>query len=196
MTKTTSTAPTSAAIATEKALPIPSDHIEVNRRQVIVDHSPAELVRFERTDGRNSDLLGEHFSTIMDKNGVLKGFTRMDMALTRDALLSRDRTREIAMAFLETYAPDLLSDMKVNWIEAHDETIHVARGDETEAVTITGMKMKCRNLNDGRWFWVIVGADEDVITFERDIVWITFPGHRQTEKWLHDAWLLEHDAAK
>jgi hypothetical protein len=27
------------------------------------------------------------------------------------------------------------------------------------------------------------------MVFERDIVWITFPGHRQTEKWLHDGWL-------
>ncbi len=27
---------------------------------------------------------------------------------------------------------------------------------------------------------------------ERDISWITFPGHRGTEKWLHDSWLVEN----
>jgi hypothetical protein len=36
-----------------------------------------------------------------------------------------------------------------------------------------------------------VGSDKDVMAFERDIVWITVPGHRQTEKWLHDTWLTE-----
>jgi len=44
-------------------------------------------------------------------------------------------------------------------------------------------------LADGRWFWVIVGSDEKPMVFERDIVWVTFPGHRKTEKWLHDSWL-------
>jgi hypothetical protein len=27
------------------------------------------------------------------------------------------------------------------------------------------------------------------MVFERDIVWSNMPGHRQTEKWLHDNWL-------
>ncbi|WP_217999547.1 hypothetical protein [Thauera butanivorans] len=53
------------------------------------------------------------------------------------------------------------------------------------------MKVKARNLADGRWFWVILGSDEKPMVFERDIVWITFPGHRKTEKWLHDGWLRE-----
>ena len=57
------------------------------------------------------------------------------------------------------------------------------------------MKVKMRNSADGRWMWVIVGADRKVMVFERDIVWVTFPGHRQTEKWLHDSWLSENGRA-
>ncbi len=56
------------------------------------------------------------------------------------------------------------------------------------------MKVKAQNLADGRWFWVIVGSDERPMVFERDIVWINFPGHRKTEKWLHDSWLKKQAA--
>jgi hypothetical protein len=38
---------------------------------------------------------------------------------------------------------------------------------------------------------IIVGADRKVMVFERDIRWMSFPGHRGTEKWLHDSWLAE-----
>ena len=37
----------------------------------------------------------------------------------------------------------------------------------------------------------VFGANDKVMVFERDIVWITFPGRRKTEKWLHDQWLME-----
>jgi len=47
------------------------------------------------------------------------------------------------------------------------------------------------NDKDGTWFWVVVSGDGHVIIFERDIIWINFPGHRKTEKWLHDSWYLE-----
>ncbi len=38
--------------------------------------------------------------------------------------------------------------------------------------------------------WVIVGKDNEVITFERDIVWDFVRSGRQTEQWLHDSWLV------
>jgi hypothetical protein len=48
-----------------------------------------------------------------------------------------------------------------------------------------------RYLVDDRWFWLIVGADREVMVFERDIVWANLEGRRQSEKWLHDSWLAE-----
>lgn len=38
---------------------------------------------------------------------------------------------------------------------------------------------------------MIVGADREVMVFERDIVWANLEGRRQSEKWLHDSWLAE-----
>ncbi len=125
----------------------------------------------------------------MDANGKLKGFVNISLDLVGKPLPSRERSEQIARDFLQETAPDLLARMKISWIDPHDEPIRVQRDGRIESVTLTGMKVKARNLDDGRWFWIIVGGDDKPMVFERDIVWITFPGHRQTEKWLHDSWL-------
>ncbi len=168
---------------------VPETHIEVSQRNVTVDGEAAVLTRHERRDGRNAGLEGEHFSAVVAADGTLKGFANISLDLAGKPLPSRERSEQIARGFLQDTAPDLLPRMKISWIEPHDEPILVTRDGRNETVTLTGMKMKARNLADGRWFWVIVGADEKPMVFERDIVWITFPGHRQTEKWLHDGWL-------
>ena len=174
---------------------IPQTHQKVARRPVTVDGEAAELTRYERRDGRNAGLEGEHFSTVVAADGKLKGFANISLDLAGQPLPSRERTEQIARAFLQEAAPDLLPRMKISWIEPHDESIRVARNGSIETVTLTGMKVKARNLADGRWFWVIVGSNEKPLVFERDIVWVTFPGHRKTEKWLHDAWLKEQPPA-
>lgn len=173
-----------------------STHAEVNRQSVSVDGEKAVLTRYERRDQRNNGLGGEHFSTVFDTAGLLKGFANISIDLAGKPLPSRERTEQIARAFLQNTAPELLPRMKISWIEPHDESIQVTgeRG-EKATVTLTGMKMKARNLADGRWFWVIIGSNEQPMVFERDIVWINFPGHRKTEKWLHDNWRQENAAA-
>jgi hypothetical protein len=171
---------------------MPTGYAEIARRRVAVDGEPAELVRYQRSDGRNAALGGEHFSMIIAENGRLKGFARMDLDLVGGQLPSRQETQAIAMGFLRTAAPELLPVLEISWIEPHDEPLRVTSNGKTENLTLTGMKVKMRNKADGRWMWVIVGADRKVMVFERDIVWVTFPGHRKTEKWLHDAWLAEN----
>ena len=173
------------------AAQIAANHVISNQREVIVDGEDAVLTRHVRADRRNDLLGGEHFSTVVDKSGLLKGFANISLDLVGKPLPSRERSEEIARAFLEEQAPDLLPRMEISWIEPHDEPIRVQRNGKMEDLTLTGMKVKARNLADGRWFWVIVGADEKPMVFERDIVWITFPGKRKTEKWLHDSWLAK-----
>ncbi|HID8122479.1 TPA: hypothetical protein ACYX8U_004402 [Klebsiella pneumoniae] len=170
---------------------VPDAYAQVSERAVSVDGENATLIRHERRDGRNAGLEGEHFSAVVATDGTLKGFANISLDLADKPLPSRERSEQIARAFLQETAPDLLPRMKISWIEAHDEPIRVQRDGRSETVTLTGMKVKARNLADGRWFWVIVGSEEKPMVFERDIVWITFPGHRKTEKWLHDSWLKD-----
>ena len=170
---------------------VPDAYAQVSERAVSVDGENATLIRHERRDGRNAGLEGEHFSAVVATDGTLKGFANISLDLADKPLPSRERSEQIARAFLQETAPDLLPRMKISWIEAHDEPIRVQRDGRSETDTLTGMKVKARNLADGRWFWVIVGSEEKPMVFERDIVWITFPGHRKTEKWLHDSWLKD-----
>lgn len=173
---------------------VPRTHAPTRQQSVTVDGSAATLTRYERRDGRNTGLEGEHFSTVVAADGTLKGFAHVTLDLVGEPLPSRERAEAIARDFLKSHAPELLPRMQISWIEPHDESIRIQRNGSSESVTLTGMKVKARNLADGRWFWVIVGGDENPLVFERDIVWITFPGHRKTEKWLHDSWLKAQSA--
>jgi hypothetical protein len=185
--QTTSEVPVETAVVS--AL-VPSGFTEVSSRRVAVDAVEATLIRYERTDGRNRGITGEHVSFVLDQGNNLKGFMRMDLDLV-GALPSRERANLVALDFLHKYAPDLVPNMEVLWIEPHEEIIRDNTSGKHELKTLTGTKVKCHNSSNGTYFWVIVGPTEQVITFERDIVWVTFPGHRQTEKWLHDNWLAE-----
>ncbi|OHV76098.1 hypothetical protein LCM4573_14280 [Rhizobium sp. LCM 4573] len=172
------------------ALPLPPGYRQVGAGEVSVDGGEARLVRYERADGRNSGFGGEHFSTVTDPSGRLKGFTRMDLSLREGELPGEDEAQNIAMRFLGAHAPDLLPGLRISFIAPHEETVQSAG----RPVTLTGMKVKMRNMADGRWFWVIVGSDREVMVFERDIVWADLQGRRLTEMWLHDRWLEEHGA--
>ncbi len=170
---------------------VPEAYVQVAQQAVSVDGETVVLTRYEREDGRNSGLEGEHFSSVVSESGRLKGFAHISMDLVGRPLPSAERSEAIARAFLNEHAPDLLLKMEIHWVDTHDEPIRVELNGSTETVTLTGMKVKARNLEDRLWFWVIVGPDEQPMVFERDITWITFPGHRKTEKWLHDSWLKQ-----
>lgn len=169
----------------------PQAYAYVSTRSVTVDGESASLIRYERNDGRGAGLGGEHFSLVVSDAGILKGLTRMDIGMSDGPLASPEQARETALHFLQKEAPDLLKRMEISWIKPHDEVIQTTQEGRPVTLTLTGMKVKARNLADGRWFWIIVGANKSVMVFERDIVWVTFPGHRKTEKWLHDVWLME-----
>lgn len=172
---------------------IPTRYHETARLHVAIDQDRGVLTRHTRKDGRNAHLEGEHFSTVVATDGNLKGFAHITLDLSKQPLPSKARTEAIARDFLAKNAPDLLADMKISWIDVHDEAIVIIENDQQRTVTLSGMKFKAQNLADKRWFWVIVGADEQAMIFERDIVWISMPGHRQTQKWLHDSWLKQEN---
>lgn len=163
----------------------PSDRVQVTH-----NGSPAELFRFTRTDGENNHLGGEHISLTFDAaTGLLLGLMRMERRFfdseREGPLPGKSHSQRVADAFLVRHAPDLLERVRVLWIEPHEE---VVTAEEREVVT--GMKVKMRQ-DDGRYAWVIVGTEGEVITFERDIVWNTSMSERSTEKWLHDEWRVK-----
>ena len=164
---------------------MPTHYQKVHEQPVPIDAQQVQWIRFQKSP---SFRLGvENFSYLSDAAHNLKGFSYLDASLVHGNLPSKVQAQKIADDFLQRYAPDLLQHRKIQWVDQHDETIQLNGNNQK----ISGMKVKMRNLNDGRWFWVIVGKNQHPIIFERDIVWINFPGHRKTEKWLHDSWLKD-----
>jgi hypothetical protein len=165
-------------------------------KQVTVDSEHVYHLRFTPAEIETSALGGEHYSALVTPTGTLKGETRMDARLSEErsqaTLPGEEDARAVAWRYLAEHAPDLTTSGEVYWVAPHAEKLlltsdAVAGG---LSVTVTGIKVKCRNTADRRWFWVIVGPGGQVITFERDVVWNTSLGMRRTEMWLHDLWLI------
>ncbi|MFI7638303.1 hypothetical protein [Nonomuraea sp. NPDC049400] len=155
-------------------------------------------VREERHDDRDVTVIrhqpdgyrlgGPHTSLVLDADGTILGFTRLQDG-DQGPLPRARRAEEIALRFLRQVAPDHAEGLTVNWVAQHDET--VTRPDGTTE-TISGMKVKMHHDN-GLYSWVIVGPDETVLTYERDITWDSGQGRRGTQMWLHDSWVAAYE---
>lgn len=185
--------------------------------QGILGDNTAILLRFQRTDDHNSTLGGEHITCIFDtKIKQLLGYTRMRGELTPNvADLTHQQALKTALIFLKQVAPDLiptttnlpllntlekhermefspglqLGNVEIQWMDDHPEIIALD-GQQTK---IHGMKIKMYIPKYELWAWVIVGCDNQVLTFERNISWDFDAMVRQTQMWLHDDWLKTQD---
>lgn len=174
----------------------PEDFERCYTHKVSVDGVQVYHLRYQPLASAEPTLCGEHYSAIVTPEGKIKGEMRMDARLSKERgggdLPSEQAARQEALDYLNRKAPDLVDVHTVSWVAPHTEKVMLL-SDEVPgglSVTITGMKVKCHNTADGRWFWVIIGAGGQVVTFERDIVWHTMGSLRQTEMWLHDLWLV------
>ncbi len=165
-------------------------YVQNIEKKVIYNKDTAKLFRFEKDKSVNYE--GERISFVISDSNKLLGysiFNAKDILQNKSKLPTEEESRKIAIVFIKEVAPDLIDNMKVLWMKPHDEPlVH-----ENKKYTITGMKVKCRDLNTGLYFWVIIGADKKIMAFERNIKWIAFPGKRGTEKWLDDDWVANHN---
>ena len=179
-------------ISSEQALNAVQAQVDVPTayRLVTTDLEPQNertvwRLRHERRDRKNVGLGGEHVTLVVDAvTRALLGVTKMVGDLAEGDLPTKNAAQQTAMRFIEEVAPDLENQLEVLWIEPHDEVVQIAE----QSVALTGMKVKMQQ-QDGRYAWVIVGARNAVITFERDIIWNYDMSKRTTEKWLHDSWI-------
>lgn len=180
--------PANMILATNLQKLLHQDEMNFNlvlKKQGSHNQQPITLKRFEPE--QTTHLGHQHISFVIDKNSdMLLGFVRLLPKYIRsEQQVSKVVAFEITLNFLKNYAPDLLVNYKNSWIDTHDETIMVA----DKKITITGIKVKCRDLNTGLYFWTIIALDQSVMVFERNIEWDFIRAGRQTQKWLHDQWL-------
>ncbi|EKC9275614.1 hypothetical protein OQF52_004955 [Salmonella enterica] len=168
-----------------KELVIPNGYNKIFQSSVKHNGIDATLIRYEK-DSKTIHYGHANVSFLISKNLRLEGLSWL-LPEYRDTgkQLTKNQAESIAVNFLTIYAPDLLDNYKIQWIDRHEEIIDI----DEKKTTIAGMKVKFRNIKDGLYFWVIVAPDGSVIIFERDIEWDFIKAGRQTEKWLHDSWL-------
>lgn len=151
--------------------------------------APVTLFRFEPHN--SFELYSEHSSILInDKTNELQGFVRLRPQYKKDApQVTKSKAESVMVNFISQYAPSLKNNYKIQWIEPHDENIVI----NNQSINIRGMKVKCRDLNTGLYFWTIVAPDDTIMVFEKDIEWDFIRAGRQTQKWLHDEWLAKNN---
>lgn len=154
------------------------------------NESEVLVFRYEKSNGENNGLGGEHYSFTVDKaNNKLLGFSWIDQQFaTGQELPPKKRTEEISRNFLNQLEPGLADTLQNLWIKPHDEIIRIGN----KNVTITGMKYKCYLPDKDTYAWVITGPNDKIMAFEQEIKW---ENGRVTEMWLHDSWLVQQKLA-
>ncbi|MFP1626951.1 hypothetical protein ACLB9X_17635 [Streptomyces sp. 5K101] len=180
----------SRSALTTAGLSLPDGWTPVQIRSERHDDRPVTVVRYEQ--GTPRDLGGEHITTVVGADGTLLGYTRMTAAAARaPRATDEDAARDAAFTWLKGFAAGYADGLDVQWVNDHDEEVRDPAG---AAHTITGLKVKTHHDN-GRYTWVIVDGDGQVITYERDVRWDSDAGRRGTEMWLHDKWIAAREGS-
>ncbi|WP_312976656.1 hypothetical protein [Corynebacterium sp.] len=158
-------------------------------RQEMHEKIPVTVTRYQAAPDLNYG--GEHVTTVIGRdNNILYGYTRQTPTRDESALPDATTARTTAFEFLTELDADYASRLRELWVDRHDE--HVTALDGRPA-TVAGIKVKTGH-ESGLYAWVIIGEHEQVVTYERDIAWISAEARRHTHMWLHDRWITAHDA--
>lgn len=163
----------------------PTDYQLQSCRPVIQDEVEAFVFRYERADGSNNGLGGEHYSfTVSAAPHKILGLMWANPQFADGQPLPDDeRTAPLARSLVEHIEPGLLDKAEYRWTRPESFTMHA----DGQAISITGMRYKLYLPETGKWAWVIVAPTGQIMTFEQDMIW---RGGRISEMWLHDEWLL------
>lgn len=168
----------------EELLPgvsFPAGFSQVSERTGETVGLPVIVTRFQSQP--DIPLGGEQVSVARTPEGNILGY--IDFRLPEpDAgqLPTPEQAERDAFALLNRVDAEYAAGLTVQWVDTHDEAIVDADGTER---TLAGMKVKTVHEN-GRYTWVIYGADSRVIAYERDIPW-------NGEVRVTGAWLEERD---
>ncbi len=182
-----------------KMIDIPDGYSLAVVRMFSHDAVPIFLFRYERDNGINSGLEGEHFSVSIDIDATkVMGTMHIDEAHCGSGLPNEDDAKLQAMGFIKNIAPDLYNNIEVKWVAPllenpvkipHDAPFRFTNREQKALVT--GMRVKMFFTNIKSWGWVIVGRKNSIVSFEREVIWNELMHRRSTPAWLHDEYIVE-----
>lgn len=183
-----------------KQVKVPEGYVVVSCLLLSHDSIPVFVFRYQQSHQEQSVLGGEHFSVSVDLDATkIMGFIHIEKQHCGSGLPSEDQAKAIAAEFLPTIAPDLVGKYEIKWVMAQLEKPNKIPHESPfpfvdlhgEAHLVTGMRVKLFFEQLGTWGWVIVGRDNNVISFEREVNWNTIMNRRSTPGWLHDSFIQD-----
>jgi len=174
---------------------IAADAVDYNLVYFLKDKINDDVVYIYRFEPGNSPALNlhhAHITVIVDSRNKLKGFARTDEKMAGNNTMDDDKCRQLALAFINEYAPDL-TDIRFQWINNQQISLTDNSNNKKE---LTGKWVKYREAKSGHYLWVILAPDGRIMEFDRDIVWSFFRGGRVNELWLRDEWLAKRMTKK
>lgn len=181
-------------------LHIPEGYVLKSHLLVNHDVIPVFVFRFEKENGQNNGLGGEHYSVSVDLDATkIMGFMHVDKQHCGQGLPHDEIAKEIAAPFVEAIAPDLINKFEIKWVlPLKEKPLKIPHESPFPFIDengmqhlITGVRVKLFFEHLKSWGWVIVGRDNKIIAFEREVQWSTILNRRSTPAWLHDPFLLD-----
>ena len=165
-------------------LSIPQGYELKNTSSVMQDNDAVWVFRYEKSDGRNNGLGGEHFSFTVTQVGFkILGVMWMNQDFAEGRPLTTEaQTRKAVQKFLRQVEPGLFESAEHRWIRPKEFEL-ASKG---KKITLAGMRYKFHTPAENKRGWVVVAPGGEVIAFEQDMLWNE---GRISEKWLHDDWL-------
>ncbi|MDE5064050.1 hypothetical protein OZD69_06905 [Wolbachia endosymbiont of Drosophila chauvacae] len=180
---------TPATAVLPAGLSIPAQFVHTHERHELHEDIPVTVTRYQAVPTLNYG--GEHATVITGTgNGILYGWTRQVDTSDDGDLPDAETARKTAFDFLRRVDAGYAAGLRELWIDRHDEQV---TGPDGNPAVVAGIKVKTRH-DSGLYAWVIVGEQGRIITYERDIAWISAESRRHTHMWLHDRWIVAHDA--
>ncbi|MDX1452331.1 MAG: hypothetical protein R3183_07215 [Oleiphilaceae bacterium] len=187
----------------EQSLTIPQGYQYKSCMLVNHDALPVFIFRYEKSDGTNNGLGGEHFSVSVDLQATkIMGFMHIASEHCGPGLPDEESAKATARETLSRCAPDLEGRYEIKWVMPlkekpekipHESPFPFSDADGREHL-VTGVRVKLFFPDLSSWGWVIVGRNGSVIAFEREVLWNDILGRRSTPAWLHDPYVIELNA--
>lgn len=160
-------------------VPFPAEFEQVEERSGETVGQPVVVTRFQ--DQPEIRLGGEQISTARTPQGDVLGYVDFRLPANPAGPLPSEAVAErAAFELLNQIDAEYAAGLTVQWVDRHDETVLDATGTEQ---TLSGVKVKTIHEN-GRYTWLIYGADSRLIAYERDMPWDGTP--RVTGVWLEE----------
>ena len=155
---------------------VDSQTVTRNEQSVTVERYQAE---------RGITPNNQHITVILDHYNQLVSYNNSAF-IAQGAIPDRDEATSIALHTFEILMSEYKKEMNLIKVE-YQKRGYIDLSGHVIEVPVLWVKFAHQN---GSFGWATVGPNAQIIELERDALWSTINGERETEMWNDDTWVL------